>query len=490
VEHFDVLIIGAGLSGVGAAWHLQTLCPSKTYAILEGRAAMGGTWDLFRYPGVRSDSDMYTLGYRFRPWRERKAIADGESIRNYIVDTARENGIDRKIRFNERVTRAEWSSADARWTVTTSAAQYTCNFIYSCTGYYDYDRGYTPDWPDLQRFKGTVIHPQKWPEDFDGEGKRIVVIGSGATAVTLVPALAQKAAHVTMLQRSPTYMAQMPANDAIADWLRKVLPDQASYAVTRWKNVLRAIFYYSLSRRRPGWMKKLLQLGVRRALGREYDVKTHFTPRYEPWDERLCIVPDGDLFQALKGGRASIVTGHIEAFTEKGIRLTSGDELEADVIVTATGLRLKLLSGLSLVVDEKPVNLAETVAYKGMMFSGVPNLVAAFGYTNASWTLKCDLTAEHACRLFNHMDKLGYAQVTPRAAEGTATDPVLDLQSGYIKRALATLPRQGAQAPWRLHQNYLKDLALLRYGRIDDPALEFRRAQSVAPAAALGRSAR
>ncbi|HEY2027659.1 MAG TPA: NAD(P)/FAD-dependent oxidoreductase [Myxococcales bacterium] len=487
MEHFDVLIIGAGLSGVGAAWHLQTMCPAKTYAILEGRAAMGGTWDLFRYPGVRSDSDMYTLGYRFRPWRERKAIADGESIRKYIIDTARENGIDRKIRFNERVTQAEWSSADARWTVTTNAGQYTCQFLYSCTGYYDYERGYTPDWPDLQRFKGAVIHPQQWPEGFGGEGKRIVVIGSGATAVTLVPALADKAAHVTMLQRSPTYMAQMPANDAIANWLRKLLPDRASYAVTRWKNVLRAIFYYTLSRRRPGAMKKLLRLGVRRALGREFDVETHFTPRYEPWDERLCIVPDGDLFQAIKGGRASIVTGQIEAFTEKGIRLASGHELPADVIVTATGLRMKLLSGLSLVVDGKPVNLAETVAYKGMMFSGVPNLVAAFGYTNASWTLKCDLTAEHACRMFNHMEKHGYAQVTARAGDQTATEPVINLQSGYVKRALGSLPRQGARAPWRLHQNYLKDLALLRYGRVDDPALEF---QSVAPRAVLGRSAR
>jgi len=485
VEHFDVLIIGAGLSGVGAAWHLQTMCPAKTYAILEGRAAMGGTWDLFRYPGVRSDSDMYTLGYRFRPWRERKAIADGESIRKYIVDTARENGIDRKIRFNERVMRAEWSSADARWTVTTSAARYTCHFLYSCTGYYDYDRGYTPDWPDLHQFKGTVIHPQHWPEGFDAKGKRIVVIGSGATAVTLVPALAEQGAQVTMLQRSPTYVAQLPANDAIAEWLRKILPDRTSYAVTRWKNVLRATFYYTLSRRRPALMKKLLRLGVRRALGREYE--THFTPRYEPWDERLCIVPDGDLFQAIKRGGASIVTGHIEAFAEKGIRLTSGQELEADVIVTATGLRMKLLSGLPLVVDGKPVNLAETVAYKGMMFSGVPNLVAAFGYTNASWTLKCDLTAEHACRIFNHMDKHGYSQVTPRTDGESATEPVIDLQSGYVKRALDTLPRQGARAPWRLHQNYLKDLALLRYGRVDDPALEF---QSVAPRAVLGRSAR
>jgi cation diffusion facilitator CzcD-associated flavoprotein CzcO len=484
-EHLDVLVIGAGLSGVGAAWHLQTLCPDRSYAILEARDAMGGTWDLFRYPGVRSDSDMYTLGYRFRPWRDPKAIADGPSIKAYIEQTAREHGIDRRIRFGHRVVRAEWSSADARWTVEAEVgpartpARLTCGFLYTCTGYYDYERGYTPAWPGMERFGGRVVHPQHWPADLDYAGKRVVVVGSGATAVTLVPAMAGgpgAAAHVTMLQRSPTYIAAQPTHDAIGNALRRALPDRAAYAATRWKNVLRSMFFYTLARRRPALFKRALRKEARRALGRDYPIDTHLAPRYEPWDERLCIVPDGDLFQAVRDGRASIVTDHIEAFTETGLRLRSGATLDADVIVTATGLNLRLLSGMTLVVDGEPVDLSRTMAYKGMMYSDVPNLASAFGYTNASWTLKCDLVAEHVCRLLNHMRAHGHARCTPRRDPAVAEAPVLDFTSGYVQRALASLPKQGTRAPWRLHQNYVRDLVALRLGPVDDPALEFRAA--------------
>jgi monooxygenase len=480
-EHFDVLVIGAGLSGVGAAWHLQTRCPGRSYAIVEGRGAIGGTWDLFRYPGVRSDSDMYTLGYHFRPWRDGKAIADGPSIRAYIEETARENGIDRKIRFDHRVVRAEWSTAHARWTVTAEAGparapvRFTCGFLYTCTGYYDYERGYTPEWAGTGRFRGRIVHPQHWPEALDYAGKRVVVIGSGATAVTLVPAMAETAAHVTMLQRSPTYVAAQPERDAIANGLRRVLPAGAAYAAARWKNVLRQMFFYALARRRPALFKRGIRKGVRKELGTDYDVDTHFAPRYDPWDQRLCLAPDGDLFRVIRQGRASIVTDEIDTFTETGIRLRSGAGLRADVVVTATGLNLKILSGITLVVDGRTVDLAKTMAYKGMMFSDVPNLASAFGYTNASWTLKCDLVAQHVCRILNHMEMNGLVQVTPRRNDPSVTEePVLDFTSGYVRRALPTLPKQGSKAPWRLHQNYVKDLFALRMGRVDDPALEFR----------------
>ena len=481
-SHVEVLIIGAGLSGIGAAYHLQTLCPTRSYAILEGRGAMGGTWDLFRYPGVRSDSDMYTLGYRFRPWRGGKAIAEGPSIKAYIEETAAEYGIDRHIRYHHRATRAEWSSEDSRWTVDVEVGpervptRMTCGFLYACTGYYDYASGYTPTWPGTERFQGRVVHPQHWPEDLDYSGKRVVVIGSGATAVTLVPAMAGRAAHVTMLQRSPTYIADQPAEDGVARALRYVLPWRVAYAAARWKNVLRGMFFYKLARSRPGLMKWLLRLGVRRALGKTFDVDTHFAPRYNPWDERLCVAPDGDLFHAIREGHASVVTDHIESFTETGLKLRSGAHLDADVIVTATGLNVKILSGLSLVVDGAPVQLARTLTYKGMMFSDVPNLVAAFGYTNASWTLKCDLVAEYTCRLLNHMRQHGYTQSTPRVGGPAMTpEPVLDFSSGYVQRALDALPRQGSRAPWRLYQNYVRDLVMMRYGRVDDDAMEFRR---------------
>jgi cation diffusion facilitator CzcD-associated flavoprotein CzcO len=482
VEHVDVVVVGAGLSGIGAACRLKTDCPGKSFMILEGRSAMGGTWDLFRYPGVRSDSDMYTLGYRFRPWRDAKAIADGPAILNYIRETAREFGVDKAIRYSHRVRRASWSSDDAHWTVEAEAGPektviiFTCNFLYLCTGYYDYGAGYTPEWPGVERFRGRIVHPQKWPEDLDYSGKRVVVIGSGATAVTLVPAMAERAGHVTMLQRSPTYVVSRPAEDKIANWLRRRLPDRAAYAVARWKNVLLGMFFYNLARKRPELFKRMVIKGARHKLGEEY-VSKHFTPRYNPWDQRLCLIPDSDLFRVIREGRASVVTDQIETFTEAGLRLKSGENLDADIIVTATGLVLKLMSGLQLVVDGAPVDLPKTLVYKGMMFSEVPNLAFAIGYTNASWTLKCDLTAEYVCRLMNHMGRHGYARCTPRVNDpDVREEPVIAFTSGYVQRALNTLPRQGSKTPWRLHQNYVKDLSMMRFGRVDDGTMEFKAA--------------
>ncbi|HKO95654.1 MAG TPA: NAD(P)/FAD-dependent oxidoreductase [Pyrinomonadaceae bacterium] len=480
MEHFDVIIVGAGLSGIGAACHLRERHPRKSFVILEGRAAMGGTWDLFRYPGVRSDSDMYTLGYRFRPWRDAKAIADGPAILNYIRETSAEFDVDKEIRYGHKVRRASWSSADTRWTVEAdndrqeSMVQFTCNFLYLCTGYYDYEGGYLPEWNGVDRFGGKIVHPQKWPEDLDYEGKRVVVIGSGATAVTLVPAMAQQAAHVTMLQRSPTYVVSRPAHDIVANWLRRRLPAEAAYALTRWKNVLFGMFFYNLARSRPNVFKRMLSKKVRRELGAQYDLK-HFTPKYNPWDQRLCLVPDSDLFKAIRDGRASVVTDQIDTFTETGLQLKSGEHLDADIIVTATGLVLKLMSGMQLVVNDAPVDLPKTFVYKGMMFSEVPNLAFAIGYTNASWTLKCDLTAEYVCRLLSHMDRHGYDVCVPRVNDSELVEePVIDFTSGYVRRALHLLPRQGSKTPWRLHQNYVKDLSMMRFGRVDDGTMEFK----------------
>jgi monooxygenase len=480
MEHVDVLVVGAGLSGIGAACHLRQKCPEKSFVILEGRGAMGGTWDLFRYPGVRSDSDMYTLGYRFRPWSDAKAIADGSAILNYIRETAAEFGVDRMIRYGHRVSRANWSSEHAAWTVEAetgpdkSPVQFTCNFLYLCTGYYDYEGGYTPEWPGVERFGGSLVHPQKWPEDLDYSGKRVVVIGSGATAVTLVPAMAERAAHVTMLQRSPTYVASMPAEDKIANWLRRRLPAHTAYALARWKNVLFGMFFYNLARSRPEVFKRMIAKGNRKQLGRDFDLK-HFTPQYEPWDQRLCLAPNADIFRAIRQGRASVMTDHIETFTETGLQLRSGEHLDADIIVTATGLVLKLMSGLNLFVDGTHVEMSKTIAYKGMMYSDIPNLASALGYTNASWTLKCDLTAEYVCRLLKHMDRHGYAQCTPRVNDPEVKEePILDFTSGYVRRALHTLPRQGSKTPWRLHQNYVRDLSMLRYGRVEDGVMEFK----------------
>lgn len=480
-EHLDVLIVGAGLSGIGAAYYLQTQCPKKSYALLEGRDTMGGTWDLFRYPGVRSDSDMYTLGYSFQPWRDPKAIADGPAILAYIHETAQAYGIDRKIHYGHRVRRAEWSSAEARWTVEVErtggeVVRLTCNFLYMCSGYYDYARGYTPEWPGVEQFTGQLVHPQQWPQNLDYADKRVVIIGSGATAVTLAPAMARQAAHVTMLQRSPTYITSLPSKDPMGDWLRRHLPQDLAYRLVRWRNVLIGMYYYNLLRWWPELSKRNLLKLVRKQLGPDYDVATHFTPNYDPWDQRLCLVPDGDLFKAIRSGKVSVVTDHIERFTPTGLRLRSGAELSADIIVTATGLVMKLLSGVQLVVDGVPVVLAQTMNYKGTMLSDVPNLAAALGYTNASWTLKCELIAQYVCRLLNYMDQHGYVQCTPRKTDPTVTEePVLSFTSGYVQRALSSLPRQGSRPPWKLYQNYLLDMLTYRLGSVEDGTLEFKR---------------
>jgi len=478
-DHVDVLIVGAGLSGIGAACQLRMLCPEKTFAILEARDAIGGTWDLFRYPGIRSDSDMFTLGYGFRPWEEAMAIADGPSILGYIREVARDYGVEETIRFGHRAVRAEWSTADARWTVeaqrggTGETVRLTCGFLYACTGYYRYDQGYAPHFDGADRFRGQIVHPQHWPEGLDCSGKRVVVIGSGATAVTLVPALAADAEHVTMLQRSPSYILAIPGRDPIADRLRRALPAQLAYSIVRWKNVLLTMLNFQLCRRRPRLMRTVFRRLAQKQLPAGYDVDTHFNPTYEPWDQRVCLVPDGDLFRAVSAGRASIVTGEIESFTDTGVRLTTGDELAADVIVTATGLNLLFLGGLELAVDGSSVDLAGTIAYKGMMLSGVPNMALTLGYTNASWTLKADLVAQYVCRVLRHMDAHGYRICTPQRPElSLATEPIIGLKSGYVLRSVDALPKQGAKAPWRLHQNYVKDVRLLRRGPVDD-AIEF-----------------
>ncbi|MEC7520916.1 MAG: NAD(P)/FAD-dependent oxidoreductase [Myxococcota bacterium] len=481
MEHFDVLIVGAGISGIGAAYHLQTLCPGRTYAVLEGRENIGGTWDLFRYPGIRSDSDMYTLGYRFKPWKEQKAIADGPDILKYLKETAEENGIDRHIRFSHHVTSAAWSSETDTWTVEArdeasgETRVFSAGFLFMCTGYYDYEEGYTPDFPGIDRFEGRVVHPQKWTEDIDYEGKRVVVIGSGATAVTLVPALAEKAAHVTMLQRTPSYVVTVPGEDPVAKLLRRRLPPKAHYRVMRWKNVLVSLGLYTASRKAPKKMRALFKKGVQNELGEDYDVDTHFDPPYDPWDQRLCLVPDSDLFRAIKSERATVVTDHIETFTERGLKLRSGEELEADIIVTATGLKLCFMSNIALRVDGREVEPSELWTYKAMMFSDVPNLALWFGYTNASWTLKADLTSEYVCRLLNHMKAKGYSRFVPRAHDPTLEErPFVDLASGYIERAQGMLPKQGSKRPWRLHMNYILDVLSIRYSNVDDPAMEFR----------------
>lgn len=478
-EHFDVLIVGAGLSGIGAGYHLQTECPKKTYAILEARDAIGGTWDLFRYPGIRSDSDMYTLGYSFKPWKEAKAIADGPSILNYVKETARENGIEGKIKFNHRAVRANWSTADARWTVEVERganrepATITCNFLFMCSGYYRYSAGYRPEFANEQAFKGRIVHPQQWTSDIDYAGKRVVVVGSGATAVTLVPEMAKTAAHVVMLQRSPTYVVSLPAQDRIANFLRRALPAKVAYGLVRWKNVTFGMVFYWLCKHAPALVKGLIRRGVERELGKDYDM-THFTPRYNPWDQRLCLVPDADLFAAIKNGGASVVTDQIESFTERGLQLKSGKTLDADVVVTATGLSVVLLGGMTVNVDGKPIEPAKTLTYKGMMFSDVPNLAAAFGYTNASWTLKCDLTCAYVCRLLNYMDARGYRYCVPHNADASLdVKPFIDFSSGYIQRAADQLPKQGSRAPWKLYQNYALDVLSLKLGSVTDDAIRF-----------------
>ncbi len=481
-EHFDVIIVGAGLSGISGAYYVQTQCPTKSYAVLEGREALGGTWDLFRYPGIRSDSDMHTLGYGFHPWSDPQAIADGPSILSYINETAEKFEIDEHIRFNHMVRRASWSTDDARWTVEAeqgpeqTPVRFTCSFLYMCSGYYSYQQGHMPDWPHMEQFTGRIVHPQQWPEDLDYRNKRVVVIGSGATAVTLIPAMADKTEHITMLQRSPSYIAARPSEDKIADWFARRFPDKMARWLTRWKYILEGIYYYQFARRLPGLTKQAMIKYVQEALGSDYDVETHFTPTYNPWDQRVCLVPDGDLFKAIKSGKASVVTDHVESFTETGIRLRSGETLDADLVVAATGLKVQLMGGMELVVDGRPVELAETMSYKGMMYSNVPNLASAFGYTNSSWTLKCELIAQYVCRLLNYMDRHGYDQCTPRR-EGLSLSerPAVDLTSGYIQRAVNSLPRQSDKKPWKINQNYLLDLVDLRMSGVNDGAMEFRR---------------
>jgi monooxygenase len=487
VEHLDVLVVGAGLSGIGAAVHLQQSSPDRSYAVLEARDAIGGTWDLFRYPGIRSDSDMFTLGYHFKPWIGSKGIADGPAILEYVRETAREFGVDQRIRFHSRVVRSEWSSEQARWTVTvedTRSGQtttLTANFLLMCAGYYRYDEGYTPEFPGLADFAGQVVHPQHWPEDLDYAGKNVVVIGSGATAVTLVPAMAEKAGHVTMLQRTPSYVASLPAHDGLAKALQGKLSDKTVYSVVRWKNILRGLWMYSLSQRKPEFVKKAVRGQLVKALPEGFDVDTHFSPPYNPWDQRFCLVPDGDMFDSLSQGTSSIVTGKIDTFTEKGIRLESGEEVQADIVVTATGLQMLAVGGMQIVVDGRPVTLSETVAYKGMMFSGVPNLASVMGYTNASWTLKADLVCAYVCRLLNHMGKNAYASAVPTWSQAQLPSGAFidNLTSGYVLRSIAQFPKQADHAPWRLHQNYVKDLFLLRYGRNEYGAITF----AAAPAA-------
>jgi cation diffusion facilitator CzcD-associated flavoprotein CzcO len=479
-EHLDVLIVGAGLSGIGAAHHLQEAFPWRSYAIFEARDELGGTWDLFRYPGIRSDSDMHTLGYRFRPWTQAKSITDGPSILEYVRQTAEDGGIDEKIRYGHRVVRAEWSSEEMRWSVEAECldagetVRVSCDYLWVCSGYYRYDEGFTPEFEGRDRFKGEIVHPQHWPEGLDYSGKQVVVIGSGATAVTLVPAMAERAAHVTMLQRSPTYIASLPAEDPIASGLRKRLPEKAAYALVRWKNVLVQSAFYQLSRRRPQLVKKLVRRGVERSLPPGYDIDKHFRPRYDPWDQRMCLVPNGDLFKAICDGDASVVTETIDCITESGIRLDSGEELEADVIVTATGLNLLFLGGMELVVDGEMVDLAKKMAYKGMMLNGVPNCAFTVGYTNASWTLKADLTSEYVCRVLAHMDAHGYRKSVPEVTDPSIEEvPLLDFTSGYVQRSLHEFPKQGSKQPWKLRQSYVMDIRTIRRGPIEDGTMQF-----------------
>ena len=487
--HFDVLIIGAGLSGIGAACHLVRKRPQTTFAILEARNAIGGTWDLFRYPGIRSDSDMSTFGYAFRPWVDSKAIADGSSILSYLAETAKAFGVDRHIRCGFKVVRAAWRSKNASWSLGVEGPDgeklaFSCGFLIFCTGYYEYEAGYMPGWPGMGRFGGRVVHPQTWPEDLNCDGKRVVVVGSGATAVTLVPAMASRAAHVVMLQRSPTYVVARPSEEAIDNRLRRRLPARLALGVIRWKNILLQMYLYRLSRRKPAAMRAQILKLAQAEIGPDLNAAQYFNPRYNPWDQRMCIVPDGDLFGAMRAGKASIVNGEIETFTETGLRLTSGEDIAADVIVTATGLKVRLMGGVAIEVDGAPVNVAALTCYKGAMFSDVPNLASIFGYTNASWTLKSDLIADYVCRLLRHMERRRYAICTPRLGDTAISDgPTLPLTSGYIERARDVLFKQGTKKPWRLNQNYALDVMALRLGAIEDGALEFKQRDPMRDAA-------
>ena len=479
-EKIDVLVVGAGISGIGAGYHLQSKCPDANFIILEGRDKIGGTWDLFKYPGIRSDSDMYTLGFNFKPWKEQEAIADAPSILKYLNETVEEFNLKDKIRFGKYVKKANWSSSSNSWTVdvedkrTGDLSQISCSFIFMCSGYYSYKEGYTPEFEGIEDFAGDIIHPQKWDENFDYSGKKIVVVGSGATAVTIVPEMAKKAEHVTMLQRSPTYVVAAPEKDKLANSLRKYMPLKLAYWIIRWRNILRQQYYFRLCKKYPKGVKNAIIREAKKRLVTDFDVKTHFTPSYNPWDQRMCLVPDGDLFEQINNGKASVVTDHIKNITKNGILLKSGEELKADVIVTATGLNLEMLSTVDFIVDNNAVDISKTVTYKGMMYSGIPNLASTFGYTNASWTLGADLTSEYVCRIINHMKKNNYNVVCPQSKTQIETDPdYLNLSSGYIKRSLHIFPQQGKKAPWRNNQNFLKDIFQIRYGRIDDGEISF-----------------
>ena len=484
-EYVDVVIVGAGLSGIGAAWHLQDKCPDRSYLILEEREAMGGTWDLFRYPGIRSDSDMYTLGYNFKPWKEGKAIADGPSILEYIRETASEGDIERHIRYRHALLSASWSSDEAAWTLDVQnkasgeSVTLRCNFLLMCAGYYNYEQGYLPRFKGYDRFQGEIVHPQHWPDDLDYRGKKVVIIGSGATAVTLVPEMAKEAGHVVMLQRSPTYMGSAPDTDWKAKLLQWLLPDKTAYAITRWKNIQYQRYIYWQSQATPNFIRRKLLKMARKDLGDCEDFEKHFVPRYGVWDQRLCLVPNGDFFHAVRDGHAAVVTDTIDEFTESGIRLESGEELQADIIVTATGLDLRVLGDVKLSVDGEPVDVSKTFSYKSMMFSGVPNLVSTFGYINASWTLKSDLTAEYACRLLNHMTETGTHQCTPQLREHeqdmAGKDWIDGFSSGYIRRKIHLLPKQGTVSPWRNAQNYALDRKVIGKGPIEDGCLRFTR---------------
>ena len=483
VERVDVVVVGAGLSGIGAGYHLQTMSPDRSYVILEGRDGLGGTWDLFKYPGVRSDSDMHTLGFSFKPWTEAKSIADGPSILAYLKETVAQFGIDQHIRYGQLVTRAEWSSDDATWTVTSTdkhtgaSKTIECSFLFMCSGYYSYKKGHTPEFAGRERFTGTIVHPQEWPLNLDYAGKRVVVIGSGATAVTIVPSMAENAAHVTMLQRSPTYMVSRPDHDALANRMRKVLPEKIAYNITRFKNTWRQQLVYNKTRTDPDKVKNLLLGGIQLELGADYDIAKHFTPNYNPWDQRLCLVPNGDFFKAMREGKASVVTDHIASFTETGIQLASGEHLEADVIVTATGLELVTLGEMDFIVDGKQVDFSQTWTYKGFAYSDIPNMASTFGYINASWTLRSDLTAEYVCRLLNHMRKKSVAQCTPRLREqdrNMKQRPWIDgFSSGYMQRMMHRMPRQGDHEPWINPQNYRRDKKMFKHSPIDDGVMQF-----------------
>jgi monooxygenase len=482
IQHFDVIIIGAGLSGICMAHYLKNDCPNKSFAILEARERIGGTWDLFQYPGVRSDSDMSTLGYRFRPWKEEQQIADGPSILKYIKETAKEEKTYKHILFDHKLAKADWSSKDKKWSLkvnhsTDEATQITCSFLVSCTGYYDYDKGHTPKFKGLDQYKGQFIHPQFWPKDLDFKGKKVTVIGSGATAVTLVPAMAkQGAGHVTMLQRSPTYFIAMPMKDMMAKRLGKIMPQSWAYKLVRWKNIGISLFSYGYSKAKPKKMKEFFIANVKKMLPEGYDVEKHFTPSYNPWDQRLCLVPDGDFFKEIRNGKTSVVTEHIDQFTEKGILLKSGEELEADIVVSATGLVILPVGGIEATIDGKPFELQKSFSYKGTMVSDVPNFGLILGYTNASWTLKADLSSEYLCKLINLMDKKNCKSVIPRyKGKGKGKQIMTELESGYIDRAKDLLPYNGDKKPWKIDQHYIKDVISFRYSKMQDGHLEFKK---------------